>query len=65
MSDKIDHWQRSDRVYQAQGMVSVQVGCTVDEALARMTERADQTGMSLEAVAAAIIERRIRLATRH
>jgi len=64
MNDKIDHWQRSDRVYQAQGMVSVQAGCTVDEALARMSKRAEETGMSLEAVATAIIDRRIRLATR-
>ena len=60
MNDRIDHWQRSDRVFQAQGMVSVQADCTVDEALAKMTDRAQESETSLEAIATAIIERRIR-----
>ena len=64
MSDRLDHWHRSDHVFQAQGMVSVQADCTVDEALTKMHERAQESEMSLEAVAAAIIERRIRFTVR-
>ena len=64
MSDRLDHWNRSDRVFQAQGMVSVQADCTVDEALAKMHDRAQESEMSLEAVATAIIERRIRFTVR-
>jgi hypothetical protein len=60
MNDRIDHWHRSDRVFQAQGMVSVQADCTVDEALDKMTDRAQESETSLEAIATAIIERRIR-----
>jgi AmiR/NasT family two-component response regulator len=62
MTDKIDQWLGSDRVYQAQGMISVQADCTVDEALAWMTERANESGMSVDAIATAIIERRVRFA---
>jgi hypothetical protein len=61
-NELIDHWQHSDRVYQAQGMISVQADCTVDEALAKMTESAEDSGMGLDAIATAIIERRIRFA---
>lgn len=64
MNDRINHWDRSDRVFQAQGMVSVQAGCTVDEALAQMTDRARESGVSLDAIASAIIERRIRFSSR-
>jgi AmiR/NasT family two-component response regulator len=63
MNDMIAHWRRSDRVYQAQGMVSVQADCTVDEALDKMTRKAEASGLSLEAVATAIIERRVRFGT--
>jgi AmiR/NasT family two-component response regulator len=62
MTERIDHWLCSDRVHQAQGMISVQACCTVDEALAWMSERADESGMSLDAIATAIIERRVRFA---
>jgi phage gp46-like protein len=63
MNDRIDQWLCSDRVYQAQGMVSVQADCTVDEALAWITEKARESGMSVDAMAAEIIERRVRFAT--
>ena len=62
MDDSIDRWLSSDRVYQAQGIVSVQADCTVDEALDWMTEKAEESGMSLDAVAVEIIERRMRYA---
>jgi AmiR/NasT family two-component response regulator len=63
MNDRIDQWLSSDRVYQAQGMVSVQADCTVDEALAWMTEQARESGMSVDAMAEEIIERRVRFVT--
>ena len=63
MSDRIHHGRRSDRVLQAQGMVSVQADCSVDDALARMTETAVESGMSLDAIASEIIEHRIRFNT--
>lgn len=60
MNERIYHGRRSDRVYQAQGIVSVQANCTVDDALAQMTEKAGESGMSLDAIASAIIEHRLR-----
>ncbi len=47
-------------VHQATGMVSVQAGCTVDEALTRLQERARSTGQTVDEVAAAVVERRTR-----
>jgi len=59
MNDMID-WDRSDRVYQAQGMVALQANCTVDEALTKMAEEAQASHMSVEAIATAVVERRMR-----
>jgi hypothetical protein len=41
-------------------MVSVQADCTVDCALVRLTNRAERDRSDLEAVARAVVERRIR-----
>ena len=41
-------------------MVSAQVGCTDDQALALMQERARAVDMSVEEIARAIVERHIR-----
>ncbi|MGO9873873.1 MAG: ANTAR domain-containing protein [Acidimicrobiia bacterium] len=48
----------SSKVREAQGMVCEQVHCTLPEALAKLTERAKVTGLRLEEVAVAIVERR-------
>ena len=63
MDDLIPDWERSDHVYQAQGMVAVQANCTVDEALATMAVEAKASHMSLEAIATAVVERRMRFDT--
>jgi hypothetical protein len=54
--------QRSSKVLQAAGMVSVQAECTLDEAIVLMTERAQVSGKSREQIAVAVVERRIRFA---
>ncbi|MGO9874311.1 MAG: ANTAR domain-containing protein [Acidimicrobiia bacterium] len=48
------------QVHQASGMVSVQAGCTVDEALTKLQERARSTGQTIDEVAVAVVERRTR-----
>jgi len=48
------------RVDQAQGMVSVQVGCTLDQALALMKDRAGVQAEQLDEIADAVVERSIR-----
>jgi hypothetical protein len=53
----------SARVRQAQGMVSVQADCTVDCALVRLTNRAVRDRSDVEAVARAVVERRIRFSS--
>ena len=63
MSDMIAKWDHSDRVFQAQGMVALQANCTVDEALAKMAAEANASHMSLEAIATAVVERRMRFGT--
>ena len=63
MSDMIAEWDHSDRVFQAQGMVALQADCTVDEALAKMAAEAKASHMSLEAIATAVVERRMRFGT--
>ncbi|HEY5170816.1 MAG TPA: ANTAR domain-containing protein [Acidimicrobiia bacterium] len=50
----------SAEVAQAQGMVSAQVNCTVDEALIVMNARARTSHMTLEQVAAGIVHHLIR-----
>lgn len=59
VSDWKDH---GHHVYQASGMVSVQAACTVYDALTLMKERALVSHRTLEEVAVAVIERRIRFA---
>lgn len=49
------------RVHQASGMVSAQRGTGIAEALAHMHARAFADGVSLDAVAAAVVARRLRL----
>jgi AmiR/NasT family two-component response regulator len=48
------------RVAQAQGMVSAQIQCTVDEALVIMRERALVQHQTLADVADAVLKREIR-----
>lgn len=48
------------RVAQAAGMVSVQAGCTPEEALAMMTTRATETGHTVEEIATAVVKRLLR-----
>ena len=56
-------WTRyGDRVAQAAGMVSVQADCSTDEAFVMMQRRALEDGWTLDAVAAAVVDRRIRFA---
>jgi hypothetical protein len=54
---KLEH---SLAVYQAQGMVTVQSDCAFPEALVKMKERAQAAGQTLEGIAHAVLERRIR-----
>jgi hypothetical protein len=61
--DPMPDWaQRSEKVIQAAGMISVQVDCSLDDAVVLMNERAEITGQSREEIAAAVVERRIRFA---
>jgi hypothetical protein len=53
-------FRRNRHVTNAQGMVAGQMDCTLDEALQLMKARAHATNLSLEEVAIAVIERRIR-----
>lgn len=50
----------SEEIAQAQGMVSVQVDCTLDEALLLMRARAASSDVSLAYVANAILDGSIR-----
>ena len=50
----------SDRVHQAQGMVSVQAACSLDEALALMQATAAETAKTLDDVADEVLSRRLR-----
>ena len=52
--------QYGTRVHQASGMITVQVGCTIDDAIALMSDRASKSNQTLDAVATAVVERRIR-----
>jgi len=56
-------WDHSDRVFQAQGMVALQASCSVEEALAKMAAEATASHMTLEAIATAVVERRMRFGT--
>ena len=50
----------SSIVNQAAGMVSVQADCMIQDALALMSTRADEAGITLDEIAAAVIDRSIR-----
>ena len=52
--------EHSARVYQAQGMVTVQARCDCDTALALMEARAAVFGQTLDEIADAVLERRSR-----
>jgi hypothetical protein len=54
-------FEYSAEVHQAQGMVSVQADCTLDEALSRMKTFAAATNATLEQVADDVIKRRVRI----
>jgi hypothetical protein len=49
----------SARVHQAQGMVSVQADCAMDEALRRIKERATRLGLTLEDTASDVLSHHI------
>jgi len=53
-------WERTARVSQAAGMVSVQAGCCPDHALSLMADRAVIEHITLLALALAVIEHTIR-----
>jgi AmiR/NasT family two-component response regulator len=48
------------KVTQASGMVSVQAACSVDEALALMRDRATVQRQTMDQIAEAVLDRRIR-----
>jgi AmiR/NasT family two-component response regulator len=60
LNEKHPGLEHSFTVYQAQGMVTVQAACTFAEAFAMMHERAQVQRMTVEEVAEAVVERRIR-----
>ena len=50
----------SAEVKQAAGIVSAQTGCRIEEALAKMWERADDAGGSLDDIANAVLHHSLR-----
>ena len=60
MTEKHPALEHSFTVYQAQGMVTVQAACTFAEAFTLMSERGQVQRMSVEEIAEAVVERRIR-----
>jgi AmiR/NasT family two-component response regulator len=54
------HFDHSTTVAFAAGIVAAQAGCTFDEALARMRDRGARSGTTLEEIAIAVCERRIK-----
>jgi hypothetical protein len=46
--------------HQASGMMAVQTRCTVADALIWMTSRANETGQTVNDIADAVLERRLR-----
>jgi AmiR/NasT family two-component response regulator len=52
-------WERMAKVAQAQGRVSVQADCTVDEALVLMRERAVETNHTVDEIADDVVRHRI------
>lgn len=58
LSHEPAHWAE---VHQASGMVSVQLGVSLDEAFVRLQAHAFSTGRALQEVAADVVQRRLRL----
>jgi hypothetical protein len=52
-------WDRTAKVAQAQGVVSVQADCTLDEALRMLVERAQVSHQSLSQIASDVVAHRI------
>ena len=50
----------SAQVHQATGMVAVQAGCGFSDALLLMIARADSSGITLDALAACVLDRSVR-----
>jgi len=50
----------SAQVHQASGMVATQAGCSFDDALVLMHDRAATEGQTLDQIARAVLERSIR-----
>ena len=50
----------SAQVHQATGMVAVQAGCGFSDALLLMIQRADSSGISLDALAACVLDQSVR-----
>jgi AmiR/NasT family two-component response regulator len=60
LNEKHHGLEHSYTVYQAQGMVTVQADCTFAEAFVIMSERAQVHGLTIEEIAEAVVDRRIR-----
>jgi len=52
-------WERDTKVAQAQGRVSIQADCTIDQALVLMQERAVETDHQLIDIADAVVNHQI------
>jgi AmiR/NasT family two-component response regulator len=52
-------WDRTAQVAQAQGVVSVQADCTIDEALRLLLERAHVSHQTLSQIARDVVAHRI------
>ena len=55
----ISPWERTAKVAQAQGRVSVQADCTIDQALVLMQDRAVETDHRLIDIADAVVKHQI------
>jgi hypothetical protein len=60
--DPIDPRMYSAVVLQAIGMIRVQCDCTMENAVVRLNLRAHATGLSIEDIAEAVVDRSIRFA---
>ena len=49
----------TDEVYQAQGMVAAQAGCSLDRALALMIDTAEATDETLQQIADEVVAMRV------
>jgi hypothetical protein len=60
--DPVDPRLYSSVVHQAIGMIRVQCECTIAEAIVKLNLRAHATGVSIDDVAEAVVDRSIRFA---